>query len=426
MVIIVGAGPTGLWLASELRLHGIAVTVLDRRAARMGESRAGGLHARSMEILESRGIAGRFVAAGRRVPYAHFAGLWLDLSRLDTRYPYVLGLVQSRIEALLEEHLREHGTEVRWNTEVAAVHQAEGHAEVTTAAGETLRGDYVVGCDGGRSTIRRLLGVAFDGTDATVSSMLADVKLAAPPDGVIFQQRTPLGDFTALQLEPGYHRLMVNRYTAPAPGSDLEFDEFRAVFTAMAGTDYGMHSPKWTSRYHDAARLAAHYRRGRVLLAGDAAHIHWPSGGQGLNTGLQDATNLGWKLAETIRGLAPAPGADVLAAAPAAVAGGSDPARMSAAELNALATGAVTARPHIDIEGLALLDTYEAERRPVAVRVLANTRAQAALSRPGPQADALRATMAELLTVPEVNDGLAAMVAGLDQAEPSRSAFSRA
>ncbi|WP_433040394.1 FAD-dependent oxidoreductase [Dactylosporangium sp. CS-033363] len=368
MVIIVGGGPTGLWLACELRLAGVDATVLDRRPARTGESRAGGLHARTLEILELRGLAERFLAEGRRVPNAHFAGLWLDMSRLDTKYPFVLGLVQSRIEALLEEHLHGYGAAVRWNAEVTAVHQSADFAEVRTAAGETFRGDYVVACDGGRSTVRGLLGIPFEGTGPTVSSMLADVQLADPPDGPIFQRRTPLGDYTVLQLEPGCHRLMLNQYDPAPRDAPLDLETFRALFTAMAGTDYGLHSPRWISRYHDAARLAATYRRGRFLLAGDAAHVHWPAGGQGLNTGMQDATNLGWKLAATIRGADP-----------------------------------------------ALLDTYEAERRPVAARVLANTRAQAALSRPGPQVDALREIMAGLLTVPEANDRLAAMITGLDQ-----------
>ncbi|MFI5907513.1 FAD-dependent monooxygenase [Dactylosporangium sp. NPDC051541] len=370
-VLVVGGGPTGLWLACELRRCGVDAIVLDRRSAGVGESRAGGLHARSLEILRSRGVDGPFLAEGRRVPAAHFAGLWLDMSRLSTEFPYVLGLVQSRIEALLAEHLRELGPDVRWNTEVTGVSQTADHAEVTTADGERLRADYVVAGDGGRSTVRRLLGIAFEGTDATVSSMLADVVLADPPAGPIFQQRTPLGDFSVLQLQPGCHRLMTNHYEpATDRGAPLDLGEFREAFVAMAGTDFGLHSPQWTSRYHDAARLAARYRDGRVLLAGDAAHIHWPAGGQGLNTGLQDATDLGWKLALTLRG-----------------------------------------------HSTTLLDTYEAERRPVAERVLANTRAQTALCRPGPHVDALRATTADLLTIPAVNDRLAAMVAGLDQGE---------
>jgi 2-polyprenyl-6-methoxyphenol hydroxylase-like FAD-dependent oxidoreductase len=369
-VLIVGGGPTGLWLACELRLAGLDVTVLDQRSHRLGESRAGGLHARTLEILHMRGIAERFTAAGRRVPAAHYAGLWLGMDRMDTRYPYVLGLVQTRIEGLLEDRLRELDAGVRWNAEVTGLRQTESYAEVTTAAGEVFRADYVVGCDGGRSAIRRLAGIGFDGTEATVTSMLADVQLAAPPDGPVFQHRTPLGDFTALQLEPGWHRLMINQYDHVAPrDAPLDLTLFRETFIALAGTDYGMHSPQWVSRYGDSARLATRYREGRVLLAGDAAHIHWPAGGQGLNTGLQDATNLAWKLALTVRGRAP-----------------------------------------------ALLDTYEAERRPVAERVLANTRAQTALSRPGPHVDALRDNLAELLrTVPAANDRLAAMVSGLDQ-----------
>ncbi|UAC01287.1 FAD-dependent monooxygenase [Dactylosporangium vinaceum] len=416
-VLIAGGGPTGLWLACELRRYGIDVTILEQRSSRTGESRAGGLHARSLEILGSRGLADRFVAAGRRVPFAHFAGLWLEMGRLDTAYPYVLGLVQSRIEALLEDHLLELGTKVRWGAGIAEVVPFADHVEVTTATGERFTAGYLVGCDGGRSTVRRRLGIPFDGTDATVSSMLADVRLAEPP-GPIFQRRTPLGDFSVLQLEAGHHRLMLNHYEPATTTAPPDLAEFRAAFTALAGTDFGLHSPQWISRYHDAARLAARYRDGRVLLAGDAAHIHWPAGGQGLNTGLQDATNLGWKLALTVNGHAPAPTAPTLVntppVAPPTAPSPADLTTRTAAELNALATGAPAAAP---TEGLALLDTYEAERRPVAARVLANTRAQTALCRPGPHTDALRATVADLLTIPEANDRLAAMVAGLDQAD---------
>jgi 2-polyprenyl-6-methoxyphenol hydroxylase-like FAD-dependent oxidoreductase len=371
-VVIAGGGPTGLMLACELRLAGIDVVVLDRAPGRSGESRAGGLHARSLEILEHRGIVERFLSAGRRVPAAHFSGLWLELSGLNTRYPFVLGLVQARIEELLERRAAELDAHVRWSSGVAALTDAETHVEVTTEAGETIRAAYVVGCDGGRSTVRRLAGVGFEGTDPTVTSMLADVELRDPPSGQVFQHRTPLGDYSVLQLEPGWHRLMINQYDRVVPrDAPCDFDAFRAEFVAMSGDDFGMHSPRWVSRYNDAARLATAYRSGRALLAGDAAHIHWPAGGQGLNTGLQDAANLGWKLALVVRS--------------------------RAAE--------------------TLLDTYEAERRPVAEHVLANTRAQTALSRPGAHVDALRATMTSLLGIDDANRRLATMVTGLDQGE---------
>jgi 3-(3-hydroxy-phenyl)propionate hydroxylase len=348
------------------------VVVLDRAPRRSGESRAGGLHARSLEILEHRGIAGQFVDAGRRVPFAHFSGLRLELSGLDTQYTFVLGLVQARIEALLERRAAELGAVVRWSSEVTGVTQAEGHMDVTTAAGATIRAAYVVGCDGGRSAVRHLAGIAFEGTEATLSSMLADVELTDPPAGPIFQQRAGQGDWSVLQLEAGRHRLMINQYDRVVPRDEpSDFAGFRSAFVAMIGRDFGMHSPRWVSRYNDAARLAARYRAGRVLLAGDAAHIHWPAGGQGLNTSLQDAANLGWKLALVVRGLA----------------------------------------------GDALLDTYEAERRPVAERVRDNTRAQTALARPGAHVDALRATMSGLLGLADANRRLAAMVTGLDQVE---------
>ncbi|MER7009611.1 FAD-dependent monooxygenase, partial [Dactylosporangium sp. NPDC000555] len=283
-VVVAGGGPTGLMLACELRLAGIDVVVLDRAAGRSGESRAGGLHARSLEILEHRGIAERFLSAGRRVPGGHFSGLRLDLDGLPTRYPFVLGLVQARIEALLEERAAELGARVRWSSAVTGLTRSASHAEVTTAGGATIRAEYVVGCDGGRSAVRRLAGIAFDGTDATLTSMLADVELHQPPDGPIFQRRAPLGDFSVLRLEPGRHRLMINQYDRVVPrDAAIDFAGFRDAFVAVSGTDFGMHSPRWVSRYNDAARLAASYRAGRVLLAGDAAHVHWPAGGQGLN-----------------------------------------------------------------------------------------------------------------------------------------------
>jgi 2-polyprenyl-6-methoxyphenol hydroxylase-like FAD-dependent oxidoreductase len=367
-VVIAGGGPTGLMLACELRLHGVGVIVLDRAAGRSGESRAGGLHARTLEMLEHRGIVDRFLRLGRPIPAAHFSGIWLDVSPLETRYPYVLGLVQARIEEVLEERAAELGVQVRWDSEVCGVSQDDGSVTVRLQDGSSVHADYLVGCDGGRSAVRRLAGIGFSGTGPTVNSMLADVLLTEDP-GPIFMARRPGGDFTILQLEPGYHRVITNQYDAPVDRDlPLDFETVRATFVSLAGKDFGMHSPLWVSRYNDAARLADTYRSGRVFLAGDAAHIHWPAGGQGLNTGVQDAMNLGWKLALALEGVA----------------------------------------------GAELLDSYEVERRPVAQRVLDNTRAQVALARPGSQVDALRSTMTELFGLGEVNRKLAGMITGLD------------
>jgi 2-polyprenyl-6-methoxyphenol hydroxylase-like FAD-dependent oxidoreductase len=349
-VVIAGGGPTGLMLACELRLHGVGVIVLDRAAGRSGESRAGGLHARTLEMLEHRGIVDRFLRLGRPIPAAHFSGIWLDVSPLETRYPYVLGLVQARIEEVLEERAAELGVQVRWDSEVCGVSQDDGSVTVRLQDGSSVHADYLVGCDGGRSAVRRLAGIGFSGTGPTVNSMLADVLLTEDP-GPIFMARRPGGDFTILQLEPGYHRVITNQYDAPVDRDlPLDFETVRATFVSLAGKDFGMHSPLWVSRYNDAARLADTYRSGRVFLAGDAAHIHWPAGGQGLNTGVQDAMNLGWKLALALEGVA----------------------------------------------GAELLDSYEVERRPVAQRVLDNTRAQVAGGRAALDDDrALRARRGE-------------------------------
>jgi 3-(3-hydroxy-phenyl)propionate hydroxylase len=340
-----------------------------------------------MEILDHRGIIDRFLHIGRPVDAGHFSGLRLNLKQLDTRYPYVLGLVQARIETLLEERAAELGVRVRWASEVIGITCDDASVTVLAQRSDPIRADYVVGCDGGRSAVRTLAGIDFPGTEATVTSMLADVVLRDPPDRPMFQERRPGGDFSVIEFEPGWHRLMTNEFDRVVDReTPIDFEAFRQTFTQIAGTDYGMRSPRWVSRYNDAARLAERYRSGRVFLAGDAAHIHWPAGGQGLNTGVQDAVNLGWKLALVLNGHA----------------------------------------------GDELLDTYEDERRPVGERVLHNTRAQTALGRPGPHTDALRDTLATLIgsnsrgfgaehhqgpqaeSFTQANRYLAGMVTGLD------------
>ncbi len=371
-VVIAGGGPTGLMLACELRLAGIEVVVLDRLAGRTGESRAGGLHPRSLEVLDQRGLAGRFLAAGRPMQAGHFSGVRLDFTALATRYPYTLNLLQARVEALLEARAAELGVYVRWSSEVVGLHQdAQGvEALLRGELGESrLRAAYVVGCDGGRSAVRKLAGIEFPGTPATMTALLGDVELAAPPPGPIFMSRRERGDFTVLQFEPGWHRVVTNQFDRVADrDAPVSFEDLRETFLKIAGTDFGMHHPRWISRFSDAARQAERYRHGRVLLAGDAAHIHFPAGGQGMNTGLQDAVNLGWKLAAVLRGHA----------------------------------------PH------ELLDSYHEERHPVGARVLSNTRAQTALARPGPHVEALRETFAGLVGQPEVNAALSGMISGLD------------
>ncbi|MCP2164384.1 FAD-dependent monooxygenase [Goodfellowiella coeruleoviolacea] len=373
-VVIAGAGPTGLMLASELRLAGVDVVLLDRLAQRQTvESRAGGLHPRSLEVLDQRGVLQPFLAAGRPLGRGHFSALPLDFSGFATRHPYTLVLLQTKIERLLERRAAELGAHVRWSSEVVGVDQDESGVTVTVSGPhgvERVRARYLVGCDGGRSAVRTLAGIDFPGTPATMTALLGDVELADPPaEPMIMQRRGAHGDHTVLSLEAGWHRVIVNQYDqVPDRAAPVTLEQLRAALVATAGTDFGMHSPRWLSRFNDAARQATRYRQGRVLLAGDAAHIHLPAGGQGLNTGLQDAANLGWKLAAVLHGHAP---------------------------------------EH-------LLDSYHAERHPVAARVLNNTRAQSLLSRPGPHTDALRAVMAELIGFDQVNEYLGSMLTGLD------------
>jgi 2-polyprenyl-6-methoxyphenol hydroxylase-like FAD-dependent oxidoreductase len=367
-VVIVGGGPTGLILACELRLGGIDPLVIERLAGPSGESRAGGIHARTMEILDMRGLLEPFLAEGRKLPGGHFAGIRLDFSGLPTRYPFLLTILQRHIERLLEARARELGVRMRRSVAVTGLRSAADRVEIETTQG-VLAAAYVVGCDGGRSTVRKLAGIDFPGTPGTMTAILGDVELSSPPSSPVFQERTPYGNWSVLEFEPGWHRVITNDFDHVADrDAPITVEELRKSLLRQAGTDFGLHSPRWISRYNDAARLASRYRAGRVLLAGDAAHIHYPAGGQGLNTGVQDAFNLGWKLAAVVRH-------------------GQDQ---------------------------ELLATYEAERRPVAERVLANTRAQTALTRPDAHTSALRGVLTELCALGDVNRTLSEMVAGLD------------
>jgi 3-(3-hydroxy-phenyl)propionate hydroxylase len=372
-VLIAGAGPTGLLLARELRLAGIDVLIVDRLAERGTESRAGGMHPRTLEVLDQRGILPPFQAKGRPIQAGHFAGLPLDFSRFDTRYPYSLTLMQGHVERLLEAHLIELGGQVRWSAEITGFDQDDDGITVRINDSEPIRADYLVGCDGGRSAVRKLAGIGFPGTEATMTSLLGDVELTDPPAEAFFQERVENGSYSLFAFEPGWRRVIVNVYDRVLGRHEqISFDDLRAALIRAAGTDFGMHSPRWISHFGDAARLAEQYRNGRVLLAGDAAHSHFPAGGQGMNTGLQDAANLGWKLALVATDRAPE----------------------------------------------SLLDTYEAERRPVADRVIRNTRAQSLLGRPGAQAEALRETVAALLGTDEGNDVIGTMIAALDLKYP--------
>ncbi|RNL86259.1 hypothetical protein EFW17_06785 [Halostreptopolyspora alba] len=372
-VVIAGAGPTGAMLACELRLAGVDVMVVDQLAERTGESRAGGMHARTLEVLDQRGILDRFLEVGELQPVGHFSGLVLDFDGFESRHPHPLMLLQSAFERLLDEWAEELGVRVRWSAEVSGISQDRDGVTVELRTAETesatLRARYIVGCDGGRSTVRKLADIPFPGTPATMTAMLGDVEFTALPEEYIPMRRCPGGHFSVIAFEPGWYRVFTSEYDYVAdPNEPATFEQLRESLVRLAGTDWGMHSPRWVSRFGDAARQASRYREGRVLLAGDAAHIHYPAGGQGLNIGVQDAVNLGWKLASVVHGQAPE----------------------------------------------SLLDSYHTERHPVAERVLHNTRAQAALARPGPQTDALRDVFSSLIAFDEVNRYLASMVTALD------------
>ncbi|MFE6848136.1 FAD-dependent monooxygenase [Streptomyces sp. NPDC057686] len=372
-VVIAGAGPTGLMLACELRLAGIDVVVVERLAERTGESRAGGIHSRTLEVLDQRGILDRFLAVGELQPVGHFSGLYLDFDESESRHPYPLMILQSDIERLLEEWAGELGVQVRRSSEVSGIRQDEDGVTVELGAAEApaapLRARYLVGCDGGRSTVRKLAGIDFPGTEATMTALIGDVELPDLPEDYVWVRRTAGGDYSAIAFEPGWFRVITSEYDRVADRDEAPtFEQLRESLIRVAGTDFGMHSPRWVSRFNDAARQAATYREGRVLLAGDAAHIHFPAGGQGLNMGVQDAVNLGWKLASVVRGQAPE----------------------------------------------SLLDSYHAERHPVGERVLQNTRAQSALARPGAQTDALREVFGSLMVFDDVNRHLRLMLTALD------------
>ncbi|MDH6133648.1 2-polyprenyl-6-methoxyphenol hydroxylase-like FAD-dependent oxidoreductase [Kitasatospora sp. MAA4] len=373
-VIVVGGGPTGLMLAAELRLHDVHVVVLEKLTEPTRQTRGRGLHARSVEMLDQRGLLERFLAVSEKFQVGGFFGgihkPWPD--RLDTAHPYGLSIEQPATERLLNEHALELGAEIRRGCEVVALSQDEDGVSVELADGTRLRSRYLVGCDGGRSVVRKQLGVGFPGEPATVETLLGDMEVAEDPatvDAVVAEVRRTQLRFGLIPNADGTYRVIVpadgvaeERATAPT------LEEFRQQLRAIAGTDFGVHSPRWLSRFGDATRQAERYRVGRVLLAGDAAHIHPPTGGQGLGLGVQDAFNLGWKLAAAVNGWAP--------------------------------------------DGL--LDSYHTERHPVGAAVLDNTRAQITLLGTDPGATALRALFSRLMDFEVVNRYVTGMITAVD------------
>lgn len=366
-VVVAGGGPTGLTLAAELTLAGLDVAVVERRASQhLDGSLAGGLHARTIEMFEQRGIADRFLTQGTTVQVHTFGATALDLSDAPSRHPYSLGLWQDRIEATLAEWADELGVPVMRGREVSGCIQDDDGVTVTLADGATIRASYLVGCDGGRSAVRRAAGIDFPGWEATVTSLVAETEVAGDPAwGVIHRDEKGVHGFS--RLEDGVRARIVVTEAEVGETGEATLEELSAALMGVYGTDYGVHSPTWISRFSDGARQAAAYRAGRVLLAGDAAHIHSPVGGQGLNTGVQDAMNLGWKLGLVVR-------------------------------------GAVSE---------TLLDTYHAERHPIGARVLRGTLAQNALMREEDRVEALRDVLDEVLALDGPRTHLAARFSGL-------------
>ncbi|CAA9216435.1 MAG: 2-polyprenyl-6-methoxyphenol hydroxylase and related FAD-dependent oxidoreductases [uncultured Acidimicrobiales bacterium] len=366
-VVIAGGGPTGLMLAGELALAGIDVVIVERRASQdVDGSRAGGLHSRTIEVLDQRGIAERFLAAGYVAQVQGYSGIPLDISDFPTRHNYGLALWQSHFEPILAEWVGELGVPILRGREVVGFAQDDTGVDVEVSGDTSLRAEYLVGCDGGRSLIRKAAGIDFAGLDPSTSWLIAEVEMDEEPE--VGMRHDSIGTHGLNRLADGgpVRVVLTERHLAHA--GEPSMGELREALVAVYGTDYGLRDANWISRFTDMARQAVSYRCGRVLLAGDAAHVHPPQGGQGLNTGVQDAVNLGWKLAQVVKRSSPE----------------------------------------------SLLDTYHAERHPVGARVLHNTMAQVALGRADDRHQALRDTMTELLSMDEPRRRIAAMLSGLD------------
>ncbi|MER9297222.1 FAD-dependent monooxygenase [Mesorhizobium sp. M0621] len=365
-VVIAGGGPTGLMLAGELALAGVDVAIVERRPdQKLAGLRAGGLHARTIEVLDQRGIADRFLAQGQIGQAVGFHMIRLDISDFPTRHNYLLALRQNHIERILADWVSELKVPIYHGHEVAGFAQDASGVDVKLSNGHRLKTTYLVGCDGGRSTVRKSAGIEFAGWEPTMSWMIAEVEMSEEPEWGF--RSNAFGIHALGKIEDGKKVGVVLTEPDLEARGEPSLCELSEALIAIYGTDYGVHSPTWLSRFTDMTRQAAKYRDRRVLLAGDAAHVHPPMGGQGLNIGVQDAVNLGWKLAQVVKRISPE----------------------------------------------SLLDSYHTERHPVAARVLRNTMAQVALRRTDDRTRALNDIFAELLGMDEPRKRIAAEMSGL-------------
>jgi 2-polyprenyl-6-methoxyphenol hydroxylase-like FAD-dependent oxidoreductase len=356
-----------MMLAAELALAKVDVAVVERRPDHvLAGSRAGGFHSRTIEVLDQRGVADRFLAEGKPAQVATIGTTILDMSDFPTRHPYSLGIWQNAIERILAAWIAELPVRIYYGREVTGFSQDDAAVHVQLLDGESLQAEYLVGCDGGRSLIRKAAGIEFPGWDPTKSNVIAEVELTEePPQGV---RRDAAGVHGLHRMEDGRTVRVLVTEQQIGPSTEPTLGDLSEALIAVYGTDFGVHDPTWISRFTDMTRQAAAYRAGRVLLAGDAAHVHYPAGGQGLSLGVQDAVNLGWKLAQVVKGMSPE----------------------------------------------SLLDTYHAERHPVGARALRYTMAQGTLQRADDRTQAVVDVVSELVTMDEPRRHLAGIISGLD------------
>ncbi len=366
-VVVAGGGPTGMMLAAELALAEVDVAIVEQRPNHvLIGSRAGGFHSRTIELLDQRGIADRFLAEGKTAQATMIGTAVLDMSEFPTRHPYSLGIWQNQIERIMASWLAELPVRIYYGCEVKGFTQDDTGVDVVLSDGDLLRAQYLVGCDGGRSATRKAAGIGFPGWDPTRSSLIAEVEVTEePPNGI---RHDATGVHALHRLEDGRTFRVVVTEQEIGSSTEPTLRDLSGALLNVYGTDFGIHNPTWISRFTDTTRQAEAYRAGRVLLAGDSAHVHYPVGGQGLNLGVQDAVNLGWKLAQVVKGTSPE----------------------------------------------SLLDTYHDERHPVAARALGHTMALAVLQRADERMKALVDLVSELASMDEPRKRLAGIVSGLD------------